>query len=111
MKYKQSKMEAIITSFFILGCELLGLAISALAMTLTTFMAWSIVLHPILGLPALTFGQIFLCAWAFVFCVASVKQIEFYYEGFSIEEIRKEVEKNIGEQMEDEEEEDDDKKY
>jgi hypothetical protein len=80
-------------------------------MALTTFMAWSIVLHPVLGLPALTFGQIFLCAWAFMFCVSSIKQVEYYFDGFSAEEIRKEVEKNVGEVVEAEEEEDDDQKH
>ena len=89
----------------------LACATSSGAMALTTFMAWSIVLHPILGLPALTFGQIFLCAWAFMFCVASVKQVEYYFDGFSAEEIRKEVEKNVGEVVEAEEEEDDDQKH
>ena len=45
--------------------ELLALSFSAAMMALTTFLAWDIVLHPVLGLPALTFGLIFLCAWAF----------------------------------------------
>ena len=111
MKYKQSKMEAVATYFVIIALELLALGITSSAMALTTFLAWSIVLHPILGLPALTFGQIFLCAWAFMFCVASIKQVEYYFDGFSAEEIRKEVEKNVGEVVEAEEEEDDDQKH
>ena len=101
MKYKQTKSEAIVSYIIILLLELMALGVSALAMTITTFMAWSIVLHPVLGVPALTFGQIFLCAWAFMFCVASVKQVEYYYDGFSVEEIRKEVEQKMDE-MEDE---------
>ena len=101
MKYKQTKGEAVVSYIIILLLELMALGVSALAMTITTFMAWSIVLHPVLGVPALTFGQIFLCAWAFMFCVASVKQVEYYYDGFSVEEIRKEVEQKMDE-MEDE---------
>jgi hypothetical protein len=46
-----------------------------------------------------------------MFCVASIKQVEYYFDGFSAEEIRKEVEKNVGEVVEAEEEEDDDQKH
>lgn len=60
--------------------ELLALTFSATMMTFTAFLAWDIVLHPILGLPALTFGQIFLCAWAFLFCAACYSQVSFYFE-------------------------------
>lgn len=59
--------------------ELLALATSALMITFTTFMAWHIVIHPVLGLPALTFGQIFLCAWAFLFAIAAAEQAKYYF--------------------------------
>ena len=81
--------------------ELLALSFSASMMALTTFLAWDIVLHPILGLPALTFGQIFLCAWAFLFCAACYSQVSFYFE------VAAKVMKELEEVKEDE----DDKKH
>lgn len=59
--------------------ELAALATSALMITFTTFMAWHIVLHSVLGLPALTFSQIFLCAWAFLFTIAAAEQAKHYF--------------------------------
>ena len=67
------------TVLTIIVLELCALAIAAGLMTITTFVAWDVVLHPVLGLPALTVSQIFVCAWAFLFCIATAEQAKHYF--------------------------------
>lgn len=67
------------TIIVIIGMELAALAIAAVLMTITTFIAWDVVIHPVLGLPALTISQIFVCAWAFLFCIAVAEQAKHYF--------------------------------
>lgn len=74
------------TVLSIIVVELCALAIAAGLMTITTFIAWDIVLHPILGLPALTISQIFICAWAFLFCIALAEQVKAYLVLIEFEE-------------------------
>ena len=69
-------LGAVIVIIFL---EILALTFSASMITLTTFIAWQVVLHPVLGVPNLTFGQIFLCAWAFLFAIASAEQAKNYF--------------------------------
>ena len=67
------------TIVVIILLELAALAIAAMLMTITTFIAWDVVIHPVLGLPALTISQIFVCAWAFLFCIATAEQAKHYF--------------------------------
>lgn len=71
---------------------------TALSITVVTFLAWDIVISPVLGLPALTFGQIFICAWAFMFIVSTVLEIKYVFD-------------MLAEETEVESEDDNDEKY
>lgn len=53
---------------------------TALSITVVTFLAWDIVISPVLGFPALTFGQIFICAWTFMFIVTIVLEIKYAFD-------------------------------
>ena len=75
------------TVLTIIVLELCALAIAAGLMTITTFVAWDVVLHPVLGLPALTVSQIFVCAWAFLFCIAMAEQVKTYFALVEFEEV------------------------
>ena len=72
-------LQNLIAIVVIILLELAALAISAMLMTVTTFIAWDVVIHPVLGLPALTIPQIFVCAWTFLFCVATAEQVKYYF--------------------------------
>ena len=72
-------LQSLGTIVVIILLELAALAIAAMLMTVTTFIAWDVVIHPVLGLPALTISQIFVCAWTFLFCIAVAEQAKHYF--------------------------------
>ena len=73
--------------------ETVTFALVAFLMAATVFVAWSVVLHPVLGLPALTLSQIFICAAAFLSCIAISEQVRSYFNVINfIEEERKDEE-------------------
>lgn len=79
----------------ITALELFALAVAASMMALTVFIAWEVVLNPVLGLPSLTIGQIFICAWAFLFCIFCADQVHYYLNpiGYEVEVEETTVEK------------------